>query len=75
MKHRCLNPNGTDYHRYGGRGITICEEWIDNFQAFYDYIGDRPSSLHSVDRIDNSGNYEPGNIRWATPTQQANNKG
>lgn len=74
MKIRCFNKNEPNYHRYGGRGITIHPDWINNFQAFYDHIGPRPSPEHSIDRIDNNGHYEPGNVRWATHEQQAYNK-
>lgn len=74
MKSRCLNPNYHGYSRYGGRGITIYEPWINDFQAFYDYIGPRPTASHSLDRINNDGNYEPGNVRWATPLQQTQNR-
>ncbi|AIX21384.1 putative HNH endonuclease [Synechococcus phage ACG-2014f] len=73
MKTRCLNQNTGNYMRYGGRGITICEEWRDNFQAFVDYVGERPEG-HTLDRINNDGNYEPGNVRWATSQQQALNR-
>lgn len=75
IKGRCLNPNDNCYKRYGARGITICEEWVDDFMSFYNYIGDRPSKDHSVDRLDNSKGYEPGNVRWATKAEQARNKG
>jgi len=64
IKQRCLDPKSDHYSNYGARGITINEKWINNFQAFYDYIGPAPSSSHSIDRIDNDGNYEPGNVRW-----------
>jgi hypothetical protein len=74
MKQRCLNPNYPDYFSYGGRGITIYPEWIDNYFAFYDYIGPRPSLNHTIDRIDVDGNYEPGNVRWATKSEQQRNK-
>jgi hypothetical protein len=74
MKDRCCNPNNTSYRHYGGRGITICEQWRNSFEAFYATVGPRPSSTHSIDRINNDGNYEPGNVRWATRIQQANNK-
>lgn len=75
IKDRCLNPNNTDYHNYGGAGITISEVFLEDFDLFYKEIGDAPSSKHSVDRIDHTKNYEPGNIRWATDKQQARNKG
>lgn len=73
MKARCLNPNLANFHNYGGRGITVCERWL-RFENFIADVGRRPSPLHSLDRIDNDGNYEPGNVRWATAKQQSANK-
>ena len=76
IKTRCLNPNGTAYKNYGGRGIKICEEWADSFITFYEYASKLPHAFedgYSIDRIDNSGNYEPGNIRFATPHEQSMN--
>ena len=74
MKYRCLTKSSHKYARYGGRGITVHPPWVESFELFYDYIGDPPSAKHSLDRIDNNGNYEPGNVRWATPHQQRVNQ-
>jgi hypothetical protein len=74
MKARCLNSNHKCFHRYGGRGITVYSEWIDSFEKFISYIGLRPSNKYSLDRINNDGNYEPGNVRWATKKEQSNNR-
>lgn len=72
MLNRVKNPNNKDYHRYGGRGIKVDPRWI-NFWEFLNDVGERPSPQHSLDRIDNDGNYEPGNVRWATRQEQTHN--
>lgn len=77
IKTRCYNKNIPEYERYGGRGIVMAEEWIDDFTCFYKHIGDPPNDgqAYSIDRIDHSGDYVPGNVRWATATEQARNRG
>ncbi len=70
---RCTNPNAQAWANYGGRGITICDAWRGNFVAFFEHVGARPSADHSIDRIDNARGYEPGNVRWATRSEQARN--
>lgn len=72
MQERCGNPTNKQYADYGGRGITVCARWAGNFAAFLADMGPRPSG-HSLDRINNDGNYEPSNCRWATRLQQMNN--
>lgn len=74
MKERCTNPNNKSYHCYGGRGITVCERWLCSFENFLSDMGFKPSSEHSLDREDTNGNYEPGNCKWSTAYEQANNR-
>lgn len=73
MKQRCYNPNANGYENYGGRGITVCQRWLDSFEAFVDDMGERPKD-HSIDRINPNGNYEPSNCRWATALTQSQNR-
>lgn len=75
MKKRCYYSKTNDYARYGGAGVTVCETWRASFTAFYRDIGPKPSPRHSIDRFPNrTGNYEPGNVRWATTKEQAQNR-
>ena len=73
IKDRCLNPKNPYFHNYGGRGIKICKAWAESFMEFQEAMGPRPTPAHTLDRMNNDGDYEPGNMAWATKKQQANN--
>jgi hypothetical protein len=74
MKDRCLNPQCKSYKNYGARGIGIYEPWINSFEAFFAYVGPKPSPKHSLERVNNDDAYRPGNVVWATSKRQAQNK-
>lgn len=73
MRRRCNNPKDPKYKDYGRRGISVCKEW-SSFAVFYADMGDAPSASHSLDRIENDGNYFKANCKWSTPKEQANNR-
>jgi hypothetical protein len=74
MIQRCYNHKHISYKNYGGRGIKVCKRWLDSFENFLKDVGRKPTNKHTLDRINNNGNYEPSNIRWATYLQQADNR-
>jgi hypothetical protein len=74
MKARCTNPKHIGFHVYGGRGIRVCDAWTNDFEAFLAHVGPKPTPTHTIDRIDVNGHYEPGNVRWATYSEQSKNK-
>lgn len=73
INQRCMNPRNLGFKNYGARGITVCAEWSESFEAFLQDVGSRPGPGYSIDRIDNNRDYEPGNVRWATKQQQTRN--
>lgn len=73
MIDRCTNPGATKFKDYGERGISVCARWLDSFENFLADMGERPDGK-TLDRMQNDGNYEPGNCRWATPKEQATNR-
>lgn len=73
IKQRCHNPNVKHFERYGGRGITVCREWLDSFESFYQHMGDPPEGTE-IDRLDNDKGYEPGNCEWKTKSANCRNR-
>lgn len=74
MRARCNNPKNTRFKTYGARGIKVCPRWEEDFLNFLSDVGRRPTPDHSIDRIDNNGNYEPGNVKWSTRKEQCRNR-
>jgi hypothetical protein len=74
IKSRCYDHNNIYYKDYGGRGIKVCDRWLEKFENFFEDMGKKPSSNHSIDRIDVEGDYEPSNCKWSTTKEQNRNK-
>ena len=74
IKKRCYNFNQSNYERYGARGIKVCDKWVESFENFLEDMGEPPTAEHSIDRINNNGDYEPSNCKWSSVEEQANNK-